>query len=383
MHVLKSPSEVVLGGTLKEAVSGLCGNRKFECSLVITDEGVMKTGIPQMVQAYIQESDRQAELLVIKAGEPTVYDFLNLVTQVNEKAVGLLIAVGGGSVMDVTKLCSLLYHEEVNEANVQEKASRATKKIPSAMIPTTCGTGAEATCNAILAFPKQELKVGIVNPQMIPDEVILNAEVIRYLPAKILASTVVDALTHCIECYTSKKSNPLSDLYAEKGAELIFRYALRGYHNSEDMEAKEALMLAAYYGGLAITASGTTAVHALSYPLGGKYHIPHGIANAILFVPVMRYNKCCCEERLAKLNDLVALDEYSTSPQEKAEKLVERIDMLVKGLEIPSDLNAFGVSANDVEDLVERGMQVTRLLNNNLRIMTADAAAAIYRQILK
>ncbi len=159
----------------------------------------------------------------------------------------------------------------------------AKKQIKTVMIPTTCGTGSEATCNAIVAVPEEQSKKGIVNDSIIPDYVVLDSNMIRKLPKSIVAATGVDALAHVVECFTSKKATPFSDTYAAAGAKLIFHNIREAYNNPDNMEAKSNMMTGAFYGGVAITGSGTTAVHALSYPLGGKYHIAHGVSNAILF----------------------------------------------------------------------------------------------------
>ena len=151
----------------------------------------------------------------------------------------------------------------------------------------------------------------------------------------------------------------------------------------EAMEEKNRMQIAAYYGGLAITASGTTAVHALSYPLGGKYHIAHGVSNAILLVPVMRFNEPACRERFALVYDRCCHDGSALkTAEEKSAWVIARLEHIVRHLDIPTSLESFGVPAGDLEALVEAGMQVQRLLLNNPRPVTADDARALYRQIL-
>ena len=143
------------------------------------------------------------------------------------------------------------------------------------------------------------------------------------------------------------------------------------------------MQIAAYYGGLAITASGTTAVHALSYPLGGKYHIAHGVSNAILLVPVMKFNEPFCRERFAQVYDRCCHDGSAlTTVEEKSAWVINRLDAIVRHLDIPTSLKSFGVPESDLEGLVESGMQVQRLLVNNMRPVTPEDARAIYEQIL-
>ena len=257
--------------------------------------------------------------------------------------------------------------------------------MPIILIPTTAGTGAEVTPNAIVAVPEKELKVGIVNENMIADYVILDARMIKNLPRKIAAATGVDALAHCIECFTSNKANPFSDLYALEGLDLILNNIEKACDDPEAMAEKNRMQIAAYYGGLAITASGTTAVHALSYPLGGKYHIAHGVSNAILLAPVMRFNAehPAVKERLAVAYDRCCHEEKTcTTVDEKAKWIIAKLEEIVKHLDIPTSLKTFGVPESDLEGLVESGMQVQRLLVNNMRPVTADDARKLYQEIM-
>ncbi len=251
------------------------------------------------------------------------------------------------------------------------------------MIPTTCGTGAEATCNAIVAIPEEETKKGIVNDSMIPDYVLMDPRTIARLPKSIVAATGVDALAHVVECYTSKKATPLSDTYAMAGAKLIFGNIRRAYLNPDDTEAKGAMMLGAYYGGVAITASGTTAVHALAYPLGGKYHIAHGVSNAILFAHVMEYNLEACKKQLAELCDAIAPEHFAETETQKARYVIDQIADIVKVTDIPTDLSAYGVKMEDLDFLVSSGSQQTRLLVNNRRELSLDDIRSIYLKVLK
>ena len=261
----------------------------------------------------------------------------------------------------------------------------AQKCVPIVLTPTTAGTGAEVTPNAIVAVPEKELKVGIVNENMIADYVILDARMIKNLPRKIAAATGVDALAHCIECFTSNKANPFSDLYALEGLDLILNNIEKACDDPDAMAEKNRMQIAAYYGGLAITASGTTAVHALSYPLGGKYHIAHGVSNAILLAPVMRFNSehPAVKERLAVAYDRCCHENKTcTTVDEKAAWMIARLEAIVKHLDIPTSLKEFGVPAEDLEGLVESGMQVQRLLVNNMRPVTADDARKLYQEIM-
>ena len=284
--------------------------------------------------------------------------------------------------MDAAKLASIILGAPYSLRELMADAKIAKKYIKTVMLPTTCGTGSEATCNAIVAIPEQESKQGIVNNCMIPDYVILDVNMIAKLPQKIIAATGVDALAHVVECYTSKKATMLSDTYAKEGAVKLFRNIRRAYNTADDMEAKAEMMLGAFYGGVAITGSGTTAVHALSYPLGGKYHIPHGVSNAILFAHVMEFNKDACKERLAELCEAIYPEYAAKSTDEKADKVIAEIAAIVKETNIPTSLLEFGVKPEDIDFLVNAGSQQQRLLVNNCKELSLDDIRFIYQKVM-
>lgn len=283
--------------------------------------------------------------------------------------------------MDIAKLASITADGSCTVRDQLKNPRIGKKTVTTVMIPTTAGTGSEATPNSIVAVPEEQLKVGIVNPEMIADAVVLDGNMIRRLPRKIAASTGIDALCHAIECYTSAKANPFSDLFAMQALRLIFRNLEKACDDPDALDAKEKMMQAAFYAGVAITCSGTTAVHALSYPLGGRYHIPHGVANAIMLMPVMQFNKSCCSKKFAEVYDAVGGTGAGTDT-EKADWVINQMDAMVKHLDIPTSLQPYGVTETDLPLLVKAGMDVQRLLVNNPRTVTAADAEALYRAIL-
>ena len=285
--------------------------------------------------------------------------------------------------MDTAKLASLLATEDYTVKDLLDNPGLAFKTVKTCLIPTTAGTGSEATPNAIVAVPEKELKVGIVNASMVPDYVILDAVMVRNLPRKIAAATGVDAMAHAIECFTSNKANPFSDTFALEAFDIIMNNIETACDDRDALEAKNQMQIAAFYAGVAITCSGTTAVHALSYPLGGKYHIAHGVSNAMLLVPVMKFNEPAIRSKLAAAYDRVVHGEKTcTTEEEKSAWVVQRMGDIVKHLDIPTSLAEFNVSVDDLDDLVDAGMQVTRLLVNNMREVTPADARDIYLQVL-
>jgi alcohol dehydrogenase class IV len=379
--LLQLPGCILYGEGVIAQITG-----RIECIgakkvLLFTDEVLRKLGMTTTLEDFITKAGVSLEIVDNIKPEPSVAEVEKSVSLIKEKQPGIVIALGGGSVMDTAKLAAVLLSTPYKLRDLLQNPLLAVKQCRTIMIPTTCGTGSEATCNAIVAIPEEEVKKGIVSPALIPDEVILDVNYITSLPARIIAATGVDALAHCVECYTSKKATPLSDLYASVGARLIFNNIEKAYL-SRDKEALGNMLLGAFYGGVAITGSGTTAVHALSYPLGGKYHIAHGVSNAVLFAKVMDFNRDACLSRLASLCDTVYPEFFQKNENVKAGFIIKRIAEIVENTEIPVSLKEFGISENDIEDLVKLGSQQTRLLVNNMKELSLNDIRLIYQQVI-
>lgn len=378
----KIPSCIYGGEGSIEKIKDILMKESSKKALIFTDQGVKNAGLLEGMEKSLIEVGVDYKVFDTLLPEPSYQDIENMMGDVQNELGDIVIAIGGGSVMDAAKLCSILKDMPYTIKDLLETPTLGRKGMKSIMVPTTCGTGSEATCNAIVAIPEKSIKVGIVNDNMIPDYVLLDPMMIKKLPKQIVAATGVDALAHAVECYTSKKANPFSDTYALASAKLIFENIEKAYNNPDDMEAKNNLLIGAYYGGVAISSSGTTAVHALSYPLGGKFHIPHGVSNAILFAHVMAFNKDVCKERLAAICDAVYPKRASEMNESKAQTIIDQIEHIVKSTQIPTNLAVFGVRAEDIDFLVDAASKVTRLLSNNMKELTVDDIRSIYKKVM-
>ena len=384
-YSLKLPHAVYGGENAMEQITDILKTNGAKKVAIFTDKGIEKAGLFALPEAAVKASGASYYVLDDLPAEPSYEAVQKLIDEFKRSGADFIVACGGGSVMDAAKLASVLVTDDYGVKELLDTPGIAKKCVPIILIPTTAGTGAEVTPNAIVAVPERELKVGIVNENMIADYVILDARMIKNLPRPIAAATGVDALAHCIECFTGNKANPFSDIYALEGLDLILNNIQKACDDPEAMEEKNRMQIAAYYGGLAITASGTTAVHALSYPLGGKYHIAHGVSNAILLAPVMRFNSEDPEvkKRLALAYDRCCHEEKNCETvEEKCAWMIRRIEEIVEQLDIPKSLKSFGVPKEDLEGLVQAGMQVQRLLTNNRRLVTEADARALYLEIM-
>ncbi|WP_130812959.1 iron-containing alcohol dehydrogenase [Olsenella sp. Marseille-P4559] len=380
-YSLKLPKVVFGGEDSLEQLAGVLEKEGAQKVAVFTDPTLRKLGLVDPVLAAVKAAGAEATVYDDIPAEPSYGQVQAVVDQVAGTGEDIVVAVGGGSVMDTAKLACVCAGADYTVHDLLSDPKRAKKQIACVAVPTTAGTGAEATINAIVAVSEDEVKIGIVNDDMMPDYVLLDVRMIQNLPRSIAAATGLDAMCHAIECFTCKKANPFSDMFALEAFDLIINNIERACDDKDALDAKRAMQVAALYGGIAITASGTTAVHGLSYPLGGKYHVPHGVSNAILLSPVMHFNEPAIRDRLAIAYDRAIKGDAKTE-EEKSAAVIERMDQIVSHLDIPKTLDALGVHDASIDWLAEAGIKQQRLLSNNKREVTLEDAKAIYRQIM-
>lgn len=315
--------------------------------------------------------------------EPTVNDFKKILEVARRFKADSVVGIGGGSVLDVTKLVANLIHNPspIDEGSDMFQPEFIKKRgLWFACLPTTAGTGSEVSPNAILLDERDHLKKGIVSPYLIADAAYVDPKLTWTVPAKVTADTGMDALTHCIEAYTNKFAHPSVDIYALQGIRLIAANLERAVKDGKDVEAREALAFGSLYGGLCLGPVNTAAVHALSYPLGGEFHIPHGLSNAILLPSVLKFNMPANIKRHADV--AIALGcEPGTNDEETAQRGVEFIYRLAEAVGIPKKLTDLGIPQTAVPGMAKAAMQVQRLLKNNPREVTEQDARNIYNSL--
>lgn len=312
--------------------------------------------------------------------EPTLNDFNRILEYARQFDANSVVGIGGGSVLDVAKLVAAFAKSEQQAADCFGTGFIKAKGLWLACLPTTAGTGAEVSPNAILLDERDHLKKGIVSPYLIADAAYVDPKLTWTVPAKVTADTGMDALTHCIEAYTNKFAHPAVDIYALQGIRLIAANLERAVKDGKDVEAREALALGSLYGGLCLGPVNTAAVHALSYPLGGEFHIPHGLSNAILLPSVMKFNRPANLKRYAEV--AVALGcEPGKDDNETAQRGVDFIYQLADTVGIPKKLTDLGIPQTAVDGMAKAAMEVQRLLKNNPREVTEQDARDIYNSL--
>lgn len=281
--------------------------------------------------------------------------------------------------MDIAKLVAVLLVSEQPLVELYGLDKVKGSRLPLIQLPTTAGTGSEATNISILTIGETS-KAGIVARQLYADRVILDAELTCGLPPIHTAATGIDAMVHAIEAYTSRnRKNPISDMFAREALRLLTANLVAACHDGQNRAAREAMLLGANLAGQAFANAPVAAVHALAYPLGGHFHIAHGLSNALMLMPVLHFNKNAASRQYAELADVVLGP--SIAPQaERAEAFLSFIDALLVDSACPLRLRDAGVPEHSLPMLARDAMQQTRLLINNPRIVTAQDALALYQQ---
>ncbi|NLR42936.1 iron-containing alcohol dehydrogenase [Priestia megaterium] len=376
-HLIAGPNSIEKVG---EHLSLL--GTEVKSALIITQPSMKRLGFVEKLIHQLSDKGVSAYVNIDVLPEPTVENIEEVFQAISKEQYDVLIGFGGGSVLDATKILSVL---QTNNQSIRELLGTDLVKnpgTPTILIPTTSGTGSEVTPNAIVTLPDEELKIGIVSKYLLPKLVILDPVLTLSLPRPITAATGMDAFTHSLESFISNKSNLISDMVALESIRLISSSIIEAYQNGNSVEAREKMLVGSMYGGMALTSAGTAAVHALAYPLGGKFKIPHGVANSMLLPHVMEFNMDAIEDRLFLVAEPMGIKIEGFSKTEVAQKVVNRIVEWTNVLEIPQNLKEYGVKEEDVPELALSASKVTRLLNNNPKEVSLKDMEGIYRKLL-
>jgi len=378
--ILQQPGKIVFG---ENSIQQLPDDQ-----LILTSDRILFLIASPLIQAVQPVFDKLSttgkKVVVIDydfPGEPTFDQFDTLLNKSDYFHPDCVIGVGGGSVLDCAKLLAALTGSEQQLTEIVGIGLLKSRSIKLICVPTTSGTGSEMSPNAILLNEKTAAKSGIISPYLVPDSCYIDPVLTVSLPARLTAETGMDALSHCIEAYTNKFAHPAVDTYALKGIKLIADNLEKAYNDGTDLEARSALSLGSMYGGLCLGPVNTSAVHALSYGLGGKFHVAHGLANAILLPEVLRFNMPASPERHAA----VALA-LGVAPQETDEATalagIVRLQEISRACGIPQHLSEIGITEEVLPELADIAMNVTRLLKNNPRVVTREYAIEIFKKLL-
>ncbi|MHC4042102.1 iron-containing alcohol dehydrogenase [Bradyrhizobium sp. 23AC] len=345
--------------------------------LLVSDPGVAAAGLLKPGLEGLQRAGVGVTMFTDVEADPPEHVVMAGVQKALAAKVDGVVSIGGGSSMDTAKLVALLAVGRERLSDVYGVGLAKGPRLPLILAPTTAGTGSEVTPISIVTTGENEKK-GVVSPVLLPDWAVLDAELTLGLPPAVTAATGIDAMVHAIEAYTSKRSkNPVSDCLAREALRLLGGNIHEACTNGGNLDAREAMLLGSMLAGMAFANAPVAAVHALAYPVGARFHVPHGLSNSLVLPGVLRFNAVAAELLYAEIAD-VLLPEQKGGARQRSAALIDYLSKLPMQLGLPTRLRDVGISDNDVPQLAAEAMKQQRLLVNNPREVSLDDARAIY-----
>ncbi|WP_425334220.1 iron-containing alcohol dehydrogenase [Polynucleobacter sphagniphilus] len=349
--------------------------------LIVTDPGVLSAGLLSQSQQGFKDLGIALDVFSQVQADPPISVIENAVNAAQQCRADYIVGFGGGSSMDVAKLVALLAAGKEKLSEVYGVGVAKGPRLPLILVPTTAGTGSEVTTISIVTVSDSEKK-GVVSPQLLPDLALLDAQLTLGLPSHVTAATGIDAMVHAIEAFTTKRlKNPISDCLAKEALRLLASNLHRAVRSGNDIEARENMLLGACLAGMAFTNAPVAGVHALAYPIGARFHVPHGLSNALMLGPVMRFNLEQAHFMYAELGQIIQPGLLG-STLDQATQLADYLGSLATELGLPGRLTDVGITENDINQLAADAMLQTRLLMNSPREITLQDAAALYAEAL-
>jgi alcohol dehydrogenase class IV len=353
-------------------------SRFGEKALIVCDRGIAEAGLVERIKQILEGSKVKVGVFANVEPEPRIEVVHQCVEAARSKNYEVLVGLGGGSSLDVAKGAAIVIANGGKIEDYMGIGLVPKRGIPTILVPTTSGTGSEATKYAI--FTAGNMKQGVIDPNLYASVAIVDPELTISMPPRITAATGMDALCHGIETYTSLAATPITDLIAKECITLVSRSLRNAIFNGKDVEARSDMSLGSFYGGLGLTNASVTAVHALSFPLGADYHVAHGEANAVMLPYVMRFNCLGNMKRFAEIAGLMGEKVESLSFRQAAEKSADAVETLMKDIRVPYHLRDLKIPREAIPSMAERALTVQRLLGNNPRAIALKDIIEIYDQ---
>ncbi|MFH0957355.1 MAG: iron-containing alcohol dehydrogenase [Pseudomonadota bacterium] len=348
--------------------------------LLVADPELEQHGMIELARASLREAGLHVEMSLRVEPEPYLDNADDAAAVGRDLQADLVIGMGGGSSMDTAKAAAALI---TNKGQAEDYVGLNKVSIPSpptVMIPTTSGTGAEVTFTAVFTNRTTNVKGGINSPHLFPNVALLDPELTLSVPPLVTAFTGMDALTHAIESVTGRSSTVFTESLSLTSIKLISDSLRQAVYYGNDIVAREKMLLGSLFGGMALADAGVGAAHALAYPLGGHYRIPHGLANAVLIPHVMQFNLPASIETLALVAKSMGESVEGLSARWAAQNAVDAVKALADDIGIPQSLTDLGVPRADIPMLIESALKVTRPVENNPRELGPTEAHAIYEE---
>ena len=379
--VFSTVADVVVGAGTSTQVGDIALAMGIKRVFVVTDAGIVQFGLMDKALQSLKAHNIEYSIYAEVVADPPEAVVMDAVAKAREFKCDSVIGFGGGSSMDVAKLLAVLINGKQSLSDIYGVDKVTGDRLPLIQIPTTAGTGSEATMVSIITTG-ETTKAGVVSRTLLADKIILDAGLTLGLPPHVTAATGIDAMVHAIEAYTSKRlKNPLSDMLAREALRLLAGNIVTAVKQGDNLEARGAMLLGAMLAGQAFANAPVAAVHALAYPLGGNYHIPHGLSNSLVLPYVLRFNAPAAAKLYAEIAGLIMPGKLlPDDPIEVTEMLANHFLALAADLGLQTTLRQMDIPEHDLPKLASESMLQQRLLINNPREVNLDDALAIYHQ---
>lgn len=373
-HIISGPGALEQAGTWFASF----GKKAF----IVTDQMMIQLGNCQKLEEVLKAHEVDYHIFSEITGEPTDLMVKKGLSAYKEQSCDFLIALGGGSAIDAMKAVASLAESGGEISDYMGKEIQA-KTPPMAAIPTTAGTGSEATQFTIITDTEKDIKMLLKGRVLMPDMAVIDARFTMTAPPKITAATGLDALCHGIEAYTSRKAQPMSDTFALSAVKRIFRYLPKAYRDGKDQEAREQMALAALEAGIAFNNSSVTVIHGMSRPIGALFHVAHGLSNAMLMKECLTFALSGAKERFGDLGRAVGVASENDTDAEAGRKFLAGVEALVKELDIP-DLEGAGIQREKFFELIDKmahDAMESGSPQNTMRDITEEEVKEIYKKL--
>jgi alcohol dehydrogenase class IV len=379
---ITQPTQLTFGAGAIAGLADLVKDKGGSKVFLVIDPGLKAAGLLKQITAPLKKAKMPFEIYDKIDPEPGLKLADNGCKLAKKSGCDCVVGVGGGSAMDVAKAVSILMTNGGKAEDYLGIGKISKPGVPKIMVPTTAGTGAEVTFTAVFINEKTNSKGGMNGDPLYPDAALLDPELTISIPPGVTASTGIDAFTHAVEAYLSTQAHPVSDMYALEAIEMISRNLPLAYANGDNLEARSAMLLGSLLGGKALATAGVGLVHAMAYPLGGMFGIPHGLANAVLLPYVIEYNLIGNPGKYAAVAEVMGYDTTDLPVREAAAAAVEAIFNLNSDVGIPSSLADLEIPADRIPEMADIALTVAVPVKNNPRKPTRDEVIAVYQNAM-
>ncbi|MFJ6114597.1 iron-containing alcohol dehydrogenase [Agrococcus sediminis] len=380
---INTPPILRFGAGSVDSIGELLASSGAARPIVVTDRFLVSTGVAARVAESLAASGMEAAVYDGTIPDPTTDSLESGLAAIREHGADSIVALGGGSPIDTAKALSVLAVRGGHMRELKAPFQFMGPALPVIAVPTTAGTGSEVTQFTIITDSANNEKMLCAGPGYLPKAAVVDYELTLSMPPRLTADTGIDALTHAIEAYVSRKANPVSDVYALAAISRIGRYLRRAYRDGDDREAREEMMTAATLAGMAFSNASVALVHGMSRPLGGHFQIAHGMANAMLFAEITAFSAGHAVERYATCARTLGVASADDDDQAAADALVAELRALAHELEVPTPASR-GIEQALWEERVPVMAQqalASGSPNNNPRVPTAEQVEQLYRAI--